>query len=397
VTEEHGGGGRRGPFARITNAAAGAVDVNGIVERIDVNELVDRIDIDGIVRRVDVEEVVDRIDPDRLLDRVDPNLLLDRVDPNRLLDRVDPNRLLDRVDPDRLLDRVDPNRLLDRVEPDRLLERVDPDRLLDRVDVDSLMDRVDIDRLMDRVDVKALVDKAGVADIVGDTTGQMAGSVLDAARRQIVAVDEIVGRIAYRIVRRDPAHVQEGPPRLLARAALDDRGRGVVQGHYAGPVSRLAAFLIDVFVAFGLYTLASAAIVFFLSTILRIEIPDFSFGPWIALATLAGWGLFYSLVSLVVAGKTVGKGIVGLLVVSQDGTPITGREATIRVITMPLSFIFFGIGLLGIAFGKHRRAWHDRFAGTAVVYDWGSRAAALPAPLTRWIEHRSDDLPEGRT
>jgi uncharacterized RDD family membrane protein YckC len=56
-----------------------------------------------------------------------------------------------------------------------------------------------------------------------------------------------------------------------------------------------------------------------------------------------------------------------------------------------LSFIVLGIGLLGIVFGRERRAWHDHFAGTAVVYDWGTRTARLSTPLAAWLERKSLD------
>ena len=353
MSDEHDDRSRRGPFARITNAAAGAIDVNEIVDRVDVNELVTRVDI------------------------------------NELLDRVEPDDLLDRVDVNRLLDRVDPDRLLDRVEPDRLLDRVDPDRLLDRVDVNRLMDRVDVDRLLDRVDVKQVVDQAGVADIVGESTGQMAGSVLDAGRRQVLALDEIVGRIGFRLVGKDSDELPEGPPDLVSGREADHKGRGIVQGHYAGPVSRLLAFLADMAVAFGLYTVITAALYFFTSNILGFDWSGLDVPFWVGLLAYVGWLFTYFTVSLVIAGRTIGKGLLGLMVVDRSGKPASGKEVVIRVLTYPLSFLFFGIGLLGIIFGKERRAWHDKFAGTAVVYDWGKRSAALPAPLTSWIDKKS--------
>jgi uncharacterized RDD family membrane protein YckC len=332
--------GHRGPLARITNAAAGAIDVNALVESVDVEALVERIDVDELVSRLDI------------------------------------NAVLSRVDTDELLDRVDVNRLLDSVDLDRLLDRVDPDRLLDRVDVNRLMDRVDVDRL---------VDRAGVADIVGESTGQMAGSVLDAARRQVVAVDEIVGRIAFRMVRKDPNKVPEGPTDLMAQESADKKGRGLVSGHYAGPVSRFLAFLIDVGVVFGIYTLVGAATAFFITGILQVDVPQVQYAPALGVFVLALWAFLYATIGVMLAGRTVGKGLLGLRVVSQDGSPPTARQAAVRALTEPLSFLFFGIGLLGIAFGSKRLAWHDRFARTAVVYDWGDRPAALPAPLTQWL------------
>jgi len=344
----------RNPLSRITNAAAGAIDVNALVESVDVDALVDRLDLDELLARVDLNAALDRVDPDQLLDRVDPN---------RLLDRVDPDRLLDRVDPDRLLDRVDPNRL---------------------------MDRVDVDRFMDRVDVKALVDRAGVADIVGESTGQVAGSVLDAGRRQVVAIDEIAGRIGYRVVRRDPVTTPEGPSRLIA-PLTDKKGRGVVTGHYAGPVARSLAFLADIACVFGIYTVVTAGLAFFVTVILQIDPPDIALAPVLGVLALATWAFSYSLIGIVVAGRTLGKALIGLRVVTADGAPPTPGQAIVRAMATPLSFVFLGLGLLGIAFGAKRTGWHDKLSGTAVVLDWGDRPAALPAPLTHWLAEKSAD------
>jgi len=380
---------RRNPLARITNAAASALPVNSIVESVDVDAVADRIDVEGIVERIDVEALVDRIDVDALLARVDVNALLDRVDPDRLLDRVDANALLDRVDPDRLLDRVDPDRLLDRVDPNLLLDRVDVDRLLDRVDPNPVLDRVDMDRLVERLDIPAIVERANVSSIVGESTGRVAGSLLDAIRRQLATVDQIVGRIAFRVVRRDPGKAPPGPPALVGAVTEDTKGRGVIEGHYAGPVARFVAFLIDVGVIFGVYTVTVSALTFFVGSILGIQVAAGSVTAALGVVTLALWAFVYMLIGLVLTSSTVGKALVGLKVVSQDGSPLTARQGLVRVITYPLSFIVFGIGLLGIAFGAKRLAWHDKFAGTCEVFEWGDRSdAAISAPLTRWLEKR---------
>ena len=67
-------------------------------------------------------------------------------------------------------------------------------------------------------------------------------------------------------------------------------------------------------------------------------------------------------------------------VVASDRAPVTGRQAVIRTVTLPLSFLFFGLGFLGILLNKDRHAWHDRLAKTVVVYSWDARAARL-----RWL------------
>ncbi|MGB5433322.1 MAG: hypothetical protein WBO21_09970, partial [Acidimicrobiia bacterium] len=191
--------------------------------------------------------VVDIVDPEKIVEQIDVNALMERVDINELLSRVDVNELMERVDVNELLGRVDVNELMDRV---------DVNQLLDRVDVNHLMDRIDVNHLMDRVDVKALTDRAGIPDIVAESTGALAGSAMDVVRRQIVSLDQIVGRFAYRLTGHDPQTRPVAPPLLEGKARTAKDGRAQVTGHYAGPVSRLSAFVLDsivVWLAFILF------------------------------------------------------------------------------------------------------------------------------------------------
>ncbi len=123
--------------------------------------------------------------------------------------------MIERVDVNRLLDKVDPNRLLERVDVDALLDRVDVDRLMARVDVNRLVARVDVDAVLENVDLEAAMSRAGLPEIVAESTGRVAGSALDLARRQIVGLDVVVDRIVTHVLRRDPAKRPLGPPRLV--------------------------------------------------------------------------------------------------------------------------------------------------------------------------------------
>ena len=97
----------------------------------------------------------------------------------------------------------------------RVVEAVDPDALLDRVDVNALLDRVDVDRLLERVDVDRLMERVQVGGIVTEGAGQVAGSVLDLARRQGVGVDVVLTRAVDRLLGRDPDRMPRGPAGLV--------------------------------------------------------------------------------------------------------------------------------------------------------------------------------------
>ena len=72
-----------------------------------------------------------------------------------------------------------------------------------------------------------------------------------------------------------------------------------------------------------------------------------------------------------------GMAVFGVRVVRPDGTFVSGRQAVVRTLALPLSFLLLGLGFLGIVLGDKRRALHDVIAGTAVVYSWDARAARL--------------------
>jgi uncharacterized RDD family membrane protein YckC len=76
---------------------------------------------------------------------------------------------------------------------------------------------------------------------------------------------------------------------------------------------------------------------------------------------VAGWSL---------TGQTAGKGLLGLRVVEAS----TGRRprparALLRFAAYTVSIAPLFAGVAAIAFDPARRAWHDRIAGTRVVYD----------------------------
>jgi signal peptidase I len=67
------------------------------------------------------------------------------------------------------------------------------------------------------------------------------------------------------------------------------------------------------------------------------------------------------------SGRTTGKRLLGLRVVQIDGSPVSLRTATLRLIGFYISGFVFGIGLICAAFDPKRQGWHDKFAYTQVV------------------------------
>ena len=310
---------------------------------------------------------------------------------NAVLDRVDVDALIGQVELDDLLARIDVNQLLDRVDVDRLLDRVDVNRLLDGVDVDRLLDGVDVNRLVDRVDVQAVTRRANVGGLVAQSTGQVAGSTLDVARRQAVGLDTLMMGLVDRLLGRDPAEQPLGPPELVAQEMQSQPaagpGRSLISGYYAGPLSRLLAYLIDSFLAFSAAGLISTIIVGSINVMFAANLEwDWRAGV-LGLVAFSIWFFVYFWVGVAVSGRTPGMSVLGIKVVEKEGTPVSPGHAAIRALVMPVSAVTV-VGVLGIVFDARQRALHDVAAKTAVVYDWGDRPAELPAPLSQWLADR---------
>jgi uncharacterized RDD family membrane protein YckC len=147
----------------------------------------------------------------------------------------------------------------------------------------------------------------------------------------------------------------------------------------AGFVSRLAAFLIDaVLLATALrgtawFLLAAQhGLRGFARQQLNIAAIMFAIVPFVSAAfDVVFWRLY---------GQTPGKWLMGIKVVRADGGPMLTRTALVRFIGYLLSALPFYAGFLWIL-GPERRGWHDRLAGTEVVYTPRRPQLQLPEPV----------------
>lgn len=209
-----------------------------------------------------------------------------------------------------------------------------------------------VERIAEAPEVRAAISAQGMGLIedVGRTIGNL-------ARR----LDDRFERIVRRIFFRRP------------RAVPTDR---------AGVVSRGLAMLIDgVFV-----NLAFTAFVALVTLVANV-FGSGEGGSTIAIAVGSTAWLSFGAVFLLgfwsLAGQTPGMRFVGIRL--GERLPL-GRSVK-RLIGLGLSVVTFGIGFLGAVFREDRRAWEDRFSGTAVVYD---ERRPEPAP---W----ASDVAEGQT
>jgi uncharacterized RDD family membrane protein YckC len=157
----------------------------------------------------------------------------------------------------------------------------------------------------------------------------------------------------------------------LPRAA--DAG---LQGHYAGIVSRLLAFIVDVVIIGLVYAIAGRVLEYIVSA-LRGDTFSMSDHPLASNIALVLWVFFYSAYTLSTSGRTPGMAVFGIQAVRRDGHGLGTRRAIVRTLVFPLSFALFCFGFIMILLGRERRALHDVIAGSAVVYEWDAHAAHL--------------------
>jgi uncharacterized RDD family membrane protein YckC len=90
----------------------------------------------------------------------------------------------------------------------------------------------------------------------------------------------------------------------------------------------------------------------------------------------------YSVALHALHGRTLGKALLGVRVVLEDGAPLTVGVALLRWLAGWASLIPFGLGFLMAGMRADKRALHDLLAGTRVVRtrDAASPAIGIPHP-----------------
>ena len=158
-------------------------------------------------------------------------------------------------------------------------------------------------------------------------------------------------------------------------------------GHYAGFISRFLAFLIDIlFISFTIvattWFVSITTSAFRLGAFLGISpdsIPwsrpvlDFISGPFITGLLSAAFILGYHVFFWVFAGQTPGKALMGLRLVTSTGQRVPPLRASLRFLSYFISGIPLYLGFLWVLVDDRRQAWHDKIAGTVVIYTWAAR------------------------
>lgn len=156
-------------------------------------------------------------------------------------------------------------------------------------------------------------------------------------------------------------------------------------GHYAGFVTRLFAFIIDILIVSIFISLMWGAV----SLILRFfnldiglllnsiaNINDF----WrTVIIFLTGFGLtfaiamIYNLFFWALAGKTLGKAVMGIRIIGPRGSRVTLSRGLRRYLGYWVSALPLFLGYFWVLITDERVGWHDKFANTRVIYDYEAK------------------------
>ena len=129
---------------------------------------------------------------------------------------------------------------------------------------------------------------------------------------------------------------------------------------------RLAAIFYDCLLLAALLMLASALVVIPLGAGLEVESQTISQHPLYRLyLILVIVGFFCGF--WIRGGQTLGMRAWRLMVVRDDGTPLTLGDALKRFAAALLSWAALSIGFLWSLFDAEKLTWHDRLSGTRLV------------------------------
>jgi uncharacterized RDD family membrane protein YckC len=201
---------------------------------------------------------------------------------------------------------------------------------------------------------------------------------IEEIRERMVSLDALLARRTRRSMPEEPpfrrGYLHTSP--LLANIPMVEQ---TLAGQYAGFVSRVAAFLIDVtllMIALSLATTFVNALVGLLNVEALVGrfMPSDTFAGALAAAIAGLMGtllvITYGVLAWSINGQTVGDILLGVRVVRADGARVSLGRAMTRMLGAYLSGLPLFLGFLWALFDRRKQGWHDKLAGTVVVYDW---------------------------
>jgi uncharacterized RDD family membrane protein YckC len=173
-------------------------------------------------------------------------------------------------------------------------------------------------------------------------------------------------------------------------------------GQYAGFVTRLVSFVIDRALVGVVAFVTLQSIDYVLGAFQINQLLGFWDMTWRGRSILVAaiyviLTVCYDIGFWLLAGQTPGKRVMGVRVLRSDGSRLRFGNAVRREIGYVLSGILF-LGYLWILFDNRRQGFHDKLAGTIVVYSWpeGKLKGTFVRDRVERIRHRRQASSSGR-
>jgi uncharacterized RDD family membrane protein YckC len=210
-----------------------------------------------------------------------------------------------------------------------------------------------VERIADAPEVRAAITQQGV------------GLVTDLGRRLTAIterVDDAFELVVHRILRRPGEEAETNQVGLITRAVA----------------AAIDLALIGIALSLG-------------STVLAAVIPAlngdsggvsiFGLVGFTALGIWLGGTAFVAFWALI--GRTPGMSLLSIHLEAEGSREIGLRRSLKRIFAVPLALLPLGLGYWAIVTSPERRGWHDRMAGTTMVYDPPAARAAPWSTLER--------------
>jgi uncharacterized RDD family membrane protein YckC len=198
-----------------------------------------------------------------------------------------------------------------------------------------------VERIAEAPEVRAAIAQQG------------AGLLTDIGRRLTVlteALDDALERFLHRLIRRSGHEAETDEAGLLTRAL---------------------AFGIDFALLSALYSLASGLLASIVPVVLGLDpgerLPLWAIGIGAVAGFFAGGAIIVAFWSLV--GQTPGMRFLSIRLDVNGSREVSLGRCVKRLFGIALAAAPAGLGLLAIMISPTRRGWHDRLAGTRVVYE----------------------------
>ena len=129
----------------------------------------------------------------------------------------------------------------------------------------------------------------------------------------------------------------------------DERKNGMKK--YGGFWKRVLAYAIDNLLIYALFWLIPG-----------IDMDN----SWVNILIFLTWTAYF--VWMVgTYGATIGKMILKMKIVKENGKPLTYSDALLRELASYLSVLALGLGYFSIGWDPRKQGWHDKIAKTLVV------------------------------